>query len=162
MVTSVPENSVSKFSQRWLFAAGWLCVAGALVHLAIPIGGPDWYNFFGAPPALAAMAEAGLARPVITVLAISAALFAIAAYAFSALGSLRPLPAIRPVLAIVGIGLLVRGLSFPLIASVAPEQLGRVCGRCDGLNAFVMLTSALCLFIGIGYLLGAWHRGARN
>ena len=108
------------------------------------------------------MAEAGLARPVITVLAISAALFAIAAYAFSALGSLRPLPAIRPVLAIVGIGLLVRGLSFPLIASVAPEQLGRVCGRCDGLNAFVMLTSALCLFIGIGYLLGAWHRGARN
>jgi len=108
------------------------------------------------------MADAGLARPIVTVLAISGALLGMAAYAFSALGFIKPLPATRLVLAIVGVGLSVRGLAFPLVALQAPEQLGRVCGRCDGLNAFVGLTSALCVFIGVGYLVGAWRHGAKT
>lgn len=151
---------MSTISRHWLLAAGSLCVAGALVHLAIPIGGRAWYAYFGAPPALAAMADAGLARPVVTVLAISGALLVMAAYAFSALGFVKQLPATRLVLAIFGIGLSVRGLAFPMVAMQAPEQLGRVCGRCEGLNAFVGLTSALCLFMGIGFLLGALRHGS--
>jgi hypothetical protein len=145
-----------------LFAAGLLCAAGAVVHLAIPVGGPGWYEFFGAPPALGAMAYAGLVRPAVTCVAIAALLLAISAYAFSALGWLRPLPGRRSVLFLVGTGLMLRGAAFPIVAMQAPWQLGRVCGRCDSLNGFVLLTSALCLFIGMGFLLGAWRLGARN
>jgi hypothetical protein len=132
------------------------------VHLAIPVGGPAWYEFFGAPPALASMAQAGLARPALTCIAIAALLAAICAYAFSALGSLRPLPGLRSVLFVVGMGLTLRGAAFPIVALQAPWQLGRVCGRCDGLNGFVLLTSALCLFIGMGFLVGAWRLRARH
>jgi hypothetical protein len=146
---------VTDLSRRWLSAATLLCVAGALVHLAIPLGGPAWYEFFGAPPALASMARAGLARPALTCVAIAAVLFAISAYAFSALGWLRPLPGRRAVLLLVGLGLTLRGAAFPIVAMLAPWQLGRVCGRCDSLNGFVLLTSVLCLFIGMGFLAGA-------
>ena len=152
---------MARLSRHWMFAAGLLCAAGALVHLAIPLGGPAWYEFFGAPPALGSMARAGLARPALTCVAIAALLVAISAYAFSALGFMRPLPGLRPVLFLVGLGLTLRGAAFPIVAVQAPWQLARVCGRCDGLNGFVLLTSALCLFIGMGFLLGAWHAQAR-
>ena len=151
-----------RFWRQWLSAAGLLCVAGALVHLAIPLGGPAWYEFFGAPPALASMARAGLPRPALTCVAIAAVLFAISAYAFSGSGRLRPLPGRRAVLFLVGLGLTLRGAAFPIVAMQAPWQLGRVCGRCDSLNGFVLLTSLLCLFIGMGFLLGAWRHEARN
>ena len=153
---------MTRLSRHWLFAAGLLCVAGALVHLAIPIGGPAWYDFFGAPPALGTMAAAGLARPVVTCVLIAAVLFGIAAYAFSASGALRPLPGLRGVLFLVGLGLTLRGAAFPIVAMQAPWRLGQVCGRCDGFNGFVLLTSVLCLFIGMGFLVGAWRHEARN
>lgn len=142
----------------WLFASGALCVAGALLHLAIPFGGPGWYRFAGAPRGLVAMAEAGLARPVVSCVVIACVLLVFAAYAFSALGLLRRLPATRAVLGIVGLGLLARGLWFPLLALHDPAALARLCGRCGGLNAFVVATSASCVFIGVGFLLGAWRR----
>lgn len=149
--------SLSRISQLWLFASGMLCVAGALLHLAIPFGGPTWYNFVGAPRGIAAMAEAGLARPVVTCVIIASILSVFASYAFSALGFIRRLPAVRGVLGVIGVGLLVRAVWFPILAVSEPWELGRICGRCGSLNVFVVATSALCLFIGIGYLLGAWH-----
>ena len=147
---------MTRFSRHWLLAAGLLCLAGALVHLAIPFGGPDWYEFFGAPPALAALAAEGRARPMITCALIAAVLLGISAYAFSALGRLRPLPGGRAVLLLVGLGLVSRGAAFPIVAMQSPWRLEQVCGRCDSLNGFVLLTSALCLFIGAGFLLGAF------
>lgn len=146
---------MSRISKYWLFASGGLCAVGALLHLAIPLGGPAWYSFVGAPQGLVAMAQAGLARPIISCIVIACLLGAFTAYAFSALGFVRHLPATRPVLGIIGVGLSVRGLWFPVLALQDPSSLGRFCGRCSSLNAFVIETSALCLFIGVGYLLGA-------
>ena len=103
------------------------------------------------------MAHAGLARPVISCVIIASLLIVFASYAFSALGFIRRLPAQRVVLCIIGVGLLVRALWFPVLAVQDPWALGRFCGRCSSLNAFVVASSALCLFIGVGYLLGAWH-----
>lgn len=147
--------TLSRVPGCWLFASGSLCVAGALLHLAIPFGGPAWYAFAGAPRGLVAMAEAGLPRPVVSCVVIACLLLVFAAYAFSALGLLRRLPATRIVLGVVGAGLLVRGLWFPVLALRNPEALARFCGRCGGLNAFVVATSGLCLLIGVGFLLGA-------
>jgi len=149
---------LSRLSTYWLFASGGLCAVGALLHLTIPLGGPAWYSFAGAPQGLVAMAQAGLARPIISCLVIACLLGAFAVYAFSALGFVRRLPATRPVLGIIGVGLSVRGFWFPFLALQDPSSLGRLCGRCSNLNAFVVATSALCLFIGVGYLLGAWRQ----
>ena len=134
-----------------------MCAVGALMHLAIPLGGPDWYRLAGAPPGLVAMATEGRARPVVSSVVIACILTVFAAYAFSALGLLRRLPATRAVLAITGAALSVRGLWFPVLAVRAPLALSRFCGRCGELNAFVVGSSALCVFIGVGYLLGAWR-----
>ena len=132
-----------------------LVLLGALLHLAIPLGGPSWYRSFGAPERLAQMAEAGALRPVITCIVIAACLIVIAAYGFSGTGRIRPLPLLRPVLAIIGIGLIVRGVSFFPLAIWWPQVLGRLCGNCHEVNAFLVVTSALCLFVGVGYLAGA-------
>ncbi len=145
---------MSRISQLWLFASSVLCVAGALLHLAIPFGGPAWYNFVGAPRGIAAMAEAGSARPAVTCVIIASILAVFASYAFSALGFIRRLPGLRVVLGVIGVGLLVRAVWFPILAASEPWELGRICGRCGSLNVFVVATSALCLFIGIGYCWG--------
>jgi hypothetical protein len=148
---------LSRIARSWLFASGSLCAVGALVHLALPLGGPDWYSFVGAPQGLVAMAVAGLARPVVSCIVIACVLGVFASYAFSALGFIRRLPALRMVLCIIGLGLSVRAVWFPVLAVTDPRILGHFCGRCSNLNEFVVATSALCLFIGIGYLLGAWR-----
>ena len=105
-----------RIARLWLFASGLLCVAGALVHLAIPFGGPTWYNYWGAPQGLVTMAAAGLARPAITCVVIACILAIFAAYAFSALGFLYRLPARRLVLGIFGLGLVAHGVWLPIAA----------------------------------------------
>jgi hypothetical protein len=147
--------SAPGIARHWLLASAVLCAAGAVAHLAIPVGGPSWYDAFGAPPALGHMAAMGLARPAITCAAIALVLGGFAAYGFSALGHGFRLPARRFVLALIGLGLSARAVGFVFVAQHDPASLARVCGRCEGLNAFVWGTSALCLFIGLGFLLGA-------
>lgn len=149
---------MSRVSKAWLFASGLLCVIGALLHLAVPLGGPAWYSFAGAPQGLVAMAAAGLVRPVVSCIVIACLLCIFAVYAFSALGFMRRLPAVRLVLGVVGLGLLVRAVWFPILAASNPLALGRFCGRCGSLNGFVVASSALCLFIGVGFMLGALHQ----
>lgn len=150
--------TLSRIPGYWLCASGLLCAVGALLHLAVPLGGPGWYSYAGAPQGLVAMAVAGLVRPVVTCVVIACVLVVFAIYAFSALGLVRRLPATRMVLGIIGLGLSVRGLWFPVLALQNPSALGRFCGRCGSLNAFVAASSTLCLFIGVGYLLGAWRQ----
>ena len=58
----------------WLIAAGMLNAAAAILHLAVILGGPDWYRFFGAGEGMARMAEQGMVRPVLITLGIAAIL----------------------------------------------------------------------------------------
>jgi hypothetical protein len=143
-------------------AAGILLALGALLHLAIPLGGPEWYRFFGAPPELVAMAAAGESRPWITCVAIAAFLVALSAYAFSGAGLLRPLPVLRWVLCLSGLGLLARGLLFLPVAMWRPALLARLCGNCAEVNPFLILTSLLCVLIGLGLLAAAMQATSRS
>jgi hypothetical protein len=131
-----------------------LLVLGALVHLAIPIGGPEWYAFFGAPPPLVEMARAGALRPVVTCVVIAGVLLVLAAYALSGLGYLARLPMLRWVLLLSGLGLLARGLLFLPLAHWRPAVLASLCGECGEVNLFLVVTSALCLVVGAGLLAG--------
>ena len=135
--------------------AGVILALGALLHLAIPVGGPRWYAFFGAPPRLVAMAEAGAWRPVLTCVAIAAFLGVLALYAFSGLGRVRRLPALRLVLGGAGLALLARGVLFLPLAAWRPDLLSALCGECGRVNLFLVATSALCLLAGAGLLAGA-------
>ena len=102
------------------------------------------------------MAAAGLARPVVSCIVIASILIIFASYAFSALGAIRRLPALRVVLYGIGMLLSVRAFWLPVLTVTNPRALEYFCGRCSNFNGFVVATSALCLFIGVGYLFGAW------
>jgi hypothetical protein len=145
---------MSQFVKRYLFLAGIAASAGALLHVAILFGGPDWYAFFGAPRRLVAMARIGSIRAPISCLVIAAILGLCAAYAFSGAGAIRRLPFLRLGLAFIAISMILRGILFVPLILWRPYALSRVCD-CHSVGAFIISTSVLCLAIGIGYALGA-------
>lgn len=140
--------------QRTLLWAAWALVLAALLHLLIPLFGPEAYSWTGAPRRLVEQAYTGAWRPLISCLVIAALLCGAAAYAFSGAGRIRRLPALHAVLALLGLGLLLRGAGFILLAYVRPFELARVCGRCDSANAFVWSTSLLCTLLGVAFVWG--------
>ena len=146
---------MSQSLRLYVLVCAVLMAAGALLHLAVMQGGAEWYALVGAPRGLIAMLSQGSLRPAVSCVVIASALFVCSAYALSALGHLRRLPALRVVLALIAIGLVGRGLILPALAAWHPRTLLGICGRCEQLNAFVLLSSALCLFLGGGYSVAA-------
>jgi hypothetical protein len=128
---------------------------GAAAHLLAIPAGPDGYAMLGAPAGLVDMARVGHPRAALTCVAIAALLLVLAAYAFSAAGTIARLPLLRPVLAVAGTGLIVRGLAFVPLILWRPELLGGLCGRCQGIDSFVVGTSLLCMLLGACLLAGA-------
>ncbi|WP_166212315.1 hypothetical protein [Cognatiluteimonas telluris] len=142
-----------------LIGAGTLVLAGALVHVAIIFGGPDWYRFFGAPERIARMAAEGRWYPVVACLSIATLLSVWSAYAFAGAGLIPALPLNRTVLCLIAIILITRGLVFIPLAAWRPAMLAAITNRRGG-GAFLIVTSALCLLIGLGYAFGvqrAWN-----
>lgn len=145
---------MSQFVKSYLILAGVAAFAGALLHIAILFGGPDWYAFFGAPRGLVAMARAGSIRPPITCLVIAALLSLCAAYAFSGAAVIRRLPFLRLGLAAIAGALILRGVLFIPLILMHPGTLTRVCD-CRSVDTFIIITSVLCSAMGVGYALGA-------
>lgn len=153
----------------YLFWSGITASCGALLHLLIPIGGPEWYAFFGAPRGLVQMARNGDPHAPISCMLIAILLSFFAVYAFSAAGLLRRLPLLRSVLVGIAGILILRGLLFIPLVLWRANALVNICGDCRSLNMFVVLTSLLCLGLGLGYAVGIckhWRelgtRAARN
>jgi hypothetical protein len=150
---------MSQFVKNYLVFVGVVATAGALLHIAILFGGPDWYAFFGAPQGLVDMARAGNVRAPISCLVIAAFLSLLAAYAFSGAGAIRRLPFLRHVLSSIAGVLILRGILFVPLILWRPGTLSGIC-ECRSVDAFIIVTSVLCLAMGIGYALGAL--AARN
>ncbi len=107
------------------------------------------------------MARVGNLRAPVSCLVIAAILAVLAAYAFSAAGLIRRLPLLRTGLVLIAIVLILRGvLFFPLILWF-PGSLSRIC-ECRSVDLFIVLSSLLCLSMGIGYVLGARSSIASN
>lgn len=121
----------------------------SFLHVAIIWGGGDWYRVFGAGEELAIMAESGSLYPLFMT-AVIAVIFSVwAFYALSGAGYINKLPLLKAVLCaitaiFIGRGLI--GFIAPFI-STHPFVLGNS-------TTFWMYSSALCLIIGIVYLLG--------
>ena len=145
---------MSQFTNRYLLLVGAAASAGAALHIAIIFGGPDWYAFFGAPRGLVEMARAGNIRAPISCLIIAAFLTLLAAYAFSGAGVIRRLPCLRLGLAAIAAVLILRGVLFIPLILWRPGALSGICD-CRSVDTFIIVTSALCLAMGVGYAMGA-------
>ena len=133
----------------WLIVAGILSVAASLTHLAIIVGGPDWYRFFGAGERMARMAERGALTPSLFTVGIAAVLMIWAAYAFSAAGLIRQLPLARTALVLISLVLMVRALAYFVRDSWRPDLS----------HSFMLWSSLIVLVLGLCFAIGtvrAW------
>lgn len=134
-------------SNPLLIAGGTLSALAALLHLAIIVGGPDWYRFFGAGEGMARAAERGMARPALLTVGIAAILGIWSLYAFSGARLIRRLPLLRTSLVAISAVYLLRALAPLPIALLAPGQL----------TAFLLWSSLIVLVYGLAYGLGTWR-----
>jgi len=138
------ERPVPADARLWLIAAGAMSALAACLHLAIIVGGPGWYRFFGAGEGMARMAEQGLIRPTLITLGIAGVLGAWAAYAFSGAGLIRRLPLLRTALVLISAIYLLRASVLPLMLLFQPRLV----------TPFVVWSSAIVLAYGLAYAIG--------
>jgi hypothetical protein len=139
----------------YLLATSSLMAVGAALHLLIIAVGAKGYALMGAPAGLVALVGTGSLRPAVSCIIIAGLLLFGSAYGFCAAGIGPRLPLHRLVLTLIATGLIVRGFLLPIMAALRPELLRGICGQCQSVNGFVLLTSALCFVVGCGYLVGA-------
>jgi len=117
------------------------------MHIAIIVGGPDWYRFFGAGEAMAQAAEQGRLMPTLITLGIAAMLTIWAAYAFSGAGLIPRLPLLRTALVIISSVYLMRALAVVPLLLTPTEQSA----------TFWLWSSAIVLIYGLAYAIGTWQ-----
>jgi hypothetical protein len=131
---------------------GLLTGAAALLHVAIILGGPQWYRFFGAGERMARLAARGSSYPAIVTATIAVILGVWALYALSGAGLLRRLPLLRVVLVLIAAIYLVRGLlGVPIVLFVDDPYSRELRER----MTFMIVSSAISTFLGLCYAFGA-------
>ncbi|MEE9326004.1 MAG: hypothetical protein V3U71_01835 [Cocleimonas sp.] len=128
-----------------LVVGGVLSILAAFLHIAIIIGGANWYRYFGAGERMAKMSEQGSIIPALITFAIAVVLFVWGLYAFSGAGLTEiTLPFVKYALVAISIIYLIRGLVlFPALL-FKPEIV-------DG---FALWSSLLSLVFGLCYAIG--------
>ena len=127
-----------------LFMGGCLSLIASLLHLAIIVGGSEWYRFFGAGESMALMAEKGAWTPAIVTLFISAVLIVWALYAFSGAGVIRNLPFLKPILWGITTIYLLRGFMIIPLYFIMPKEI----------NSFAVWSSTIVAIVGLVHLWG--------
>ncbi|MFY8350518.1 hypothetical protein AAEU29_08305 [Pseudoalteromonas sp. SSM20] len=128
----------------YLIIGGALSAIAALLHLGCIYFGAPWYRFFGAGEQMAQLAEKGSIQPTIVTSVIFIILTTWSLYAFSAAGAIIKLPLMRLALAIITFIYLSRGIAGFFLIN---HPMGRS-------PEFWLWSSAICLTIGLFYLIG--------
>lgn len=126
-----------------------IALLGVAIHVAAIFGGPAWYAFFGAPPAVVESARAGTWFAPVGASVIAGLMAICAAYAASAVGLLPKLPLLRTALACIAVICLLRALVLIPLAVKHPELR----------NAFEVVAAIIWGLAGIGFaagLLSCW------
>jgi len=134
-------------TNRWLLAGGALSTVAAALHIAVIIGGPEWYRAFGAGEEMARAAERGSSRPAIITFAIAVILAIWALYAFSGAGKIRRLPLLKTALVIISAIYLLRALLLVPSLLFKPELV----------DTFAVWSSLVVLIYGLAYSIGTWR-----
>ena len=132
--------------RHWLFAAAWMSLAAAALHLACIVGGASWYRALGAGERIARQAERGLWEPAIIAAGIAGVLMVWAAYAFSAAGAIPRLPLLRTALVLISLLLLARALAVPVMQSWRPDLSAQ----------FIYVSAAIVFLYGATFAIGTW------
>lgn len=131
-------------ANAWLMAGGVLSGAASIAHLAVIVGGPRWYDAFGAGPRMVRLAEQGSPVATAITLGIAAVLAIWAAYAFSGAGLIPRLPLLRLALTAITAVYVLRAFGYipALMAAGAP------------VGAFAWVSSAIVLVFAVVHVLG--------
>jgi hypothetical protein len=134
----------------WLVIGGTLSAFASLMHIAIIVGGPNWYRFFGAGEKFASQAASGYWGPPLITFGIASVLAVWAAYAFAGAGLIPKLPLMRSALFVITSIYLLRGLAlFP--AMIFKPAL---------VTPFIIWSSIIVLFYGLIHAVGTWQAWA--
>jgi len=126
-------------------------ILAALLHVAIMIGGADWYRFFGAGEGMAQLSENGSTYPAIITIIITMTLTSWGLYGFSGAGLIIKLPLLKSVLIIISMIYILRGiLGIPLVMLVDNPYLNEL----ESKVVFVVFSSVISLTLGFLYLIG--------
>lgn len=128
----------------WLAVGGALSAAASLAHLAIILGGPRWYDFFGAGPRMVRLAEQGSPKAALITLGIAAVLAIWAAFAFSGAGLIPRLPLIKLALLAITAVYVVRAVGYIPTLMVTGAPVG----------TFAWVSSAIVLVYAVVHVLG--------
>jgi hypothetical protein len=131
-------------SSWWVRLAIAIALFGAAIHVAAIVGGPSWYAFFGAPPAIVESARSGTWLAPIGAMVIVGLMAICAAYAASALGLIRKLPLLRLGLACIAAVCLLRAFVLIPLAVKHPELL----------NTFEVAAALVWALAGVGFAVG--------
>jgi len=131
-------------NNKLLIVGGLLSMAASGLHVAVIIGGADWYRFFGAGEKLSSMQEQGSWIPALITFAIALVLFVWGLYAFSGAGLIRRLPFLTSILVIISLIYLGRG--FVLV----PFWFGWT----ELVDSFALWSSLICMIYGLCYAIG--------
>jgi hypothetical protein len=145
---------------RFLLVGGGLTGVASLLHVAIILGGPDWYRFFGAGERMAQLAARGSIHPTIITSGIAVILGVWTLYALSGARAIRRLPFLRLALVLIAAIYLIRGtLGIPVVLLADDPYTNQLKVR----MTFMVLSSAICICIGLCYAAGAavvWRRSS--
>ena len=128
-----------------------LSLIAAALHFACIFWGTNGFRFLGAGEPIVSMSAAGHWYPPFIAFVIGAVLSTWALYALSGSGVIPPLPYLRPALVGITAIYLLRAVAFPLLKPAFPGNSA----------TFWLITSAICLVIGLTHLLGliqVWQR----
>jgi len=138
--------------ERWLLAGGSLTGVASLLHVAIIVGGPDWYRFFGAGERMARLAAAGSLTPAIITAGIAAILAVWTLYALSGARVVGRLPFLHVALVLIAAVYLLRGvLGIPVVLLVDDPYTSQLRAK----MTFMVVTSTICIGLGLCYAIGA-------
>ena len=132
-------------SSVWMWAAA-LDFTAAGLHLAIIVGGPAWYRFFGAGEGMAKMAERGHPWPAMLTLVIALVLMVFGAYAMTAGGHFTQLPWTGTALWGIAALFTLRGVLPFLLAPFMPSMR----------TPFSLWSSGICTLYAATHLITVW------
>ena len=149
-----------RMGDRLLLFGGGLTGVASLLHVAIILGGPDWYRFFGAGERMARLAARGSIYPAAITAGIAAILGLWTLYALSGAGVIRRLPFLRLALLLIAAIYLARGiLGIPVVLFMDDPYAKELGAK----MTFMVLSSAICVCLGLCYAAGAaplWRKSA--
>lgn len=135
----------------FLLYAGCGTALTSMLHVAMIIGGADWYRFFGAGEGMAQLAESGSTYPALITGVIALILTIWACYAFSGAGIIKRLPFLKLVLALVAAIFIIRGVfGIPIVIYTDDPYLDEL----ESKMTFMIFSSLVSLGLGLLYLIG--------